>query len=133
MNKLLIFITFLVAALATTNAIHSTAKDNIILPGTGSNTIQKTRMAATGSNDGDANAKQVMEELTTQNKANKRDDVEQDLNQQQDRQAPTEGGDAEAIAKQCANDCSGHGDCMGGECRCADGWSSNDCSKPFYL
>ena len=85
MNKLLIFITFLVAALATTNAIHSTAKDNIILPGTGSNTIQKTRMAATGSNDGDANAKQVMDELTTQNKANKRDDVEQDLNQQQDR------------------------------------------------
>ena len=115
MNKLLIFITFLVAALATTNAIHSTAKDNIMLPGTGSNTIQKTRMAATGSNDGDANAKQVMDELTTQNKANKRDDVEQDLNQQQDRQAPTEGGDAEAIAKQCANDCSGHGDCMGGE------------------
>ena len=63
MNKLLIFITFLVAALATTNAIHSTAKDNIMLPGTGSNTIQKTRMAATGSNDGDANAKQVMEEF----------------------------------------------------------------------
>ena len=64
MNKLLIFTTLLVAVFANTHAIHSTASDNIMLPGTGSNNIVKTRMSATGSNNGDATAKQVMEQPT---------------------------------------------------------------------
>ena len=62
MNKLLVFTTVLVAVLASTSAIHSSVEDNILLPGTGKNSV-KARMAATGSTDGDASAKEVMDEL----------------------------------------------------------------------